>query len=245
MRMNLLIQNPTSHQRLCFNWTRRVIFLSMSSSQPPIPASLELTIESQLGAGAFGSVWHCRNKQGEAVAIKWMYLDSPMHEQSAEREAKALRTCSDCPLIVRLIDDVADGLNRFFVLELLESSLLDVLSETSSYSEATAKSIIKQLADATHYLHAKNIAHLDIKLDNVMFRRKGSFDICLIDFGFAVVVEGPIRLLVGTPEYQSPECVAHEEKDPRIADMWALGIVSFALLTGELLFQHRNRFVLR
>lgn len=95
-------------------------------------------------------------------------------------------------------------------------------------------------------MHGRSLAHLDIKADNVMLRRLAPPEACLIDFGFSVRVEEgvPQRVLVGTPEFQSPEIVRAQPCDPRSCDVWAAGVLAFVLLRGEAPFAHPNRFLL-
>ncbi len=80
-----------------------------------------------------------------------------------------------------------------------------------------------------------------------MLRSASPLSACLIDFGFSVRVDGacpPQRVLVGTPEFQSPEIVSQLPCDPRSCDCWALGVLSFMLLAGAAPFAHANRFLL-
>lgn len=86
------------------------------------------------------------------------------------------------------------------------------------------------------YLHAKNIAHRDIKLDNIIYDPQTEL-VKIIDFGFATVSKDPLKVFCGTPSYMAPEIVAKQSYFGSAADLWAVGIVMFVLLTGNLPFK--------
>lgn len=88
------------------------------------------------------------------------------------------------------------------------------------------------------YLHSLNIAHRDIKLDNILIEEKTNM-IKIIDFGFSVI-QNPtqkLKIFCGTPSYMAPEIVQKKEYDGKAVDMWALGVLLFAMLTGTFPFR--------
>ena len=104
---------------------------------------------------------------------------------------------------------------------------------------ATARRIFKQLAEGIYYLHSRNIAHRDIKLDNVLIEET-TRAIKLIDFGFSVVTPsdgGKLKIFCGTPSYMAPELVRKHSYDGKQVDMWALGVLLYVMLTGVLPFR--------
>lgn len=107
------------------------------------------------------------------------------------------------------------------------------------FTEINCKFIIKQLANALKYLHSKNIAHRDIKLENVILDEKLTPK--LIDFGFSTCIEKntkvsiyitQIKIFCGTPSYMAPEIVQKKEYRGQAADIWALGVMMFVMLLG-------------
>ena len=88
-------------------------------------------------------------------------------------------------------------------------------------------------------MHSRNIAHRDIKLDNVLIEET-TRAIKLIDFGFSVVTPsdgGKLKIFCGTPSYMAPELVRKHSYDGKQVDMWALGVLLYVMLTGVLPFR--------
>ena len=85
-------------------------------------------------------------------------------------------------------------------------------------------------------MHARGIAHRDLKLDNILLNVD---KVKIIDFGFAAFCkEGEkLKIFCGTPSYMAPELVRKAEYDGRQVDMWALGVLLFVMLTGTFPFR--------
>lgn len=98
--------------------------------------------------------------------------------------------------------------------------------------ESEARKIFSQLVSALNYLHAKSIAHRDIKLENVMLDHRGN--VKLIDFGFSTQIPNTqkIKLFCGTPSYMAPEIVKKIEFCGPPADVYAAGVLLFAFFCG-------------
>ena len=91
--------------------------------------------------------------------------------------------------------------------------------------------------DAVRYLHEQSVCHRDIKLDNILVDSK--LEPKLIDFGFATCVEKgkKIRMFCGTPSFMAPEIVTKQEYRGEPADVWALGVVLFVMVSGSFPFK--------
>ena len=89
-------------------------------------------------------------------------------------------------------------------------------------------------------MHAENICHRDIKLENILISDRGKVKI--IDFGFSVHVEDGQKLKVfcGTSSYMAPEIVKKHDYSGFASDIWALGIVLYVMLTGRFPFKAKN-----
>lgn len=114
------------------------------------------------------------------------------------------------------------------------------LQYIGQFPEDEVLRIIKQVAEALQYLHFNSIAHRDIKLENIMFAEEDqdNLQIKLIDFGFAEKFDRKkgMKIILGSPLYMAPELVAKEVYNECI-DVWALGIITYLLLSGLTPFQ--------
>ena len=109
--------------------------------------------------------------------------------------------------------------------------------ELTKKKEKTYKIILTQIFSAINYLHLNGIAHLDIKMDNILINDK--LDIKIIDFGFAVY--DPKKTLNqffgGTPNYMSPEIILKRPYISILSDIWSLGVLVFELFCNEYPFK--------
>jgi fused len=150
----------------------------------------------------------------------------------------------DHPNIVRLLDAFETDRHMFVVTELAQGDLFSILEDDRTLSEEYVRSIARQLVDALHYLHSRRIIHRDMKPQNVLVGRGGRVKLC--DFGFARAMS--VRTIVltsikGTPLYMSPEVVREQPYDHR-ADLWALGVILYELVTGEPPFYASSMYTL-
>ena len=109
------------------------------------------------------------------------------------------------------------------------------------FPESKAKKIIFQILNALVYLHDKNIAHRDIKLENIII--DANDNIKLIDFGFCIQTApgGLIKMYCGTPSYMSPEIVQKKEYRGPPTDVWAAGVLFYAMLCGRFPFSGKHQ----
>jgi serine/threonine protein kinase len=92
------------------------------------------------------------------------------------------------------------------------------------------------LAEGVDYLHQNKIAHRDLKLENVLISEDKTIKI--IDFGFSTSIktDKKITFMCGTPHYMSPELAMKKDYYGLPADIWALGVILFIILTGRVPF---------
>ncbi len=216
-----------------------------ASDDPLLGAVLDrrYEVEALIGQGGVGRVYRARHRElGRWFAIKVLrreLSDDPEIRQRFLREAETASSVVH-PGIVQIIDwgYLPDG-RPFFVMELLEgSSLRNVLERRGRLPPARAIDIARRIAEALAAAHRAGIVHRDLKPDNVQLAPDGG--VKLLDFGLAIAVDslaqqGRSSVAFGTPHYMSPEQAAGDPVDGR-ADVYALGVVLYEMLTGRVPF---------
>ena len=199
-------------------------------------------IKKLLGSGAMGNVYlaeDTRLKRDVALKLLAPGLSSNDHLIARFRqEALALARLSH-PNIVQVYDFF--GANSYFwiVMEFVRGGELDSkLKDSGKLELKEALSMARQMAAALSYAHEQGVVHRDFKPANVLLTPNA--DIKISDFGIAKLAQSSLHTqlntVLGTPSYMSPEQASGEETDHR-TDIYALGIVFYQLLSGELPFK--------
>jgi len=131
------------------------------------------------------------------------------------------------------------------VTQLCEGDLLAYINENGRVSESEARNIIKQLISAMNYAWNKGFCHRDIKLDNIMLK---DGKVYLGDWGFATKIntlDDKFTEFVGSIPYECPQIILSESYKGTSADIWSMGVVLYALVTGELPFKASNNTLMR
>jgi len=136
---------------------------------------------------------------------------------------------------MKAIFDTEDTL--FIVMELMEGGeLYDEIVKRKTFTEADAATIVKQLCEALQYLHKRGIVHRDLKLENLLLKKKGGLEIKLADFGLSKLYSGQaLQTACGTPFYVAPDVLLGSGYGPEV-DMWSVGVLLYVLLSGRLPF---------
>lgn len=207
-------------------------------------------IEKKLGEGGMGAVYLGQHvKMGRKSAIKVM-TQGMAHDPEAiarfNREAaNAARITHPNVCAIYDFGETSDGI-IYLAMEFIEgSSLSDLLKSEGALPPKRAAEILHQTAEALQAAHDLGIVHRDLKPDNIMLSRgrDGSDVVKVVDFGIAKAMGGEegqkvtkTGLVVGTPEYMSPEQLSGDVLDGR-SDIYSLALVFFRMLTGVLPFQ--------
>jgi serine/threonine-protein kinase len=207
-------------------------------------------IESLLGEGGGGIVYSARHRVlGRRVALKVLRAEMatfPGMLTRFMREAEAVNRIAH-PNIVDIYEfrELSPG-RPYYVMELLEGrDLRTVLEEHGRLSPALALELLEPICRAVQAAHDAGIVHRDIKASNVFIaERNGERVIKLLDFGIAKSMGGDAAgqgltepgARLGTAHNMAPEQVRGDKVDAR-ADIYALGVVIYQLLTGQYPFQ--------
>ena len=212
-------------------------------------AQLTPTLElvREIGRGAMGSVWEARNTAlGTPLAVKLLRPDTPFTEDGEarfEREIEVLASL-DHPHLVRIVDrgKTAEG-GPFFVMEYLRGEDLGArLEREGTLSVDDTVTIVSQACRALAVAHERGIVHRDIKPPNLFLLDDGGRPfVKVLDFGIAKRIATEFAMTstgisVGTPYFMSPEQFFTPSTADHRADLWALGIVAYACLTGAMPF---------
>jgi serine/threonine protein kinase len=203
-------------------------------------------VRARIGRGGMGEVWSAWDATLKRdVALKVLRTDQqdPVAVARFEREVRATTELTH-PNTVRVFDFGAtdDGIS-YYAMELLRGETLSQLQKREApLAPARVVWIATQVARALAEAHGRGIVHRDIKPENVFLTNAGdeADHAKVLDFGIARVTSAVETGLtqtgvIGTPQYLAPELLLGEKATPR-ADVYALGVVMFQLLTGALPF---------
>ncbi|MGW0202824.1 serine/threonine-protein kinase, partial [Nonomuraea sp. NPDC003201] len=202
-------------------------------------------LADRLGGGGMGEVWRADDTVlGRAVAVKVLMpalSENPAFIQRFQNEARAMATLRH-PGVVDVYDygicEVEGRQVSFLVMEYVRGESLDrVLRRGPLGAEATMR-LIAEVGDALAAAHAQGIVHRDVKPANLMIRTDGG--VVLTDFGIAHSASAGHLTATGTmlcsAGYCAPELATASDVTPSV-DVYALGVVAYECLTGELPFQ--------
>ncbi len=211
-------------------------------------------LERPLGSGGMGTVWIAEQRPlSRKVALKVLKQVRAGAEARFLREMQALGRISN-PHVVTVYDSgSADDGTLYIAMELVDGpTLREELHARGRMTPAQSLDVVREIAAGLAAAHAQNVAHFDLKPENVVLQRTSRGRTCkILDFGVARMLDpGPDVLAgepgaataeqtvteegtaVGTVGYMSPEQLRGVRDDPR-SDLYALGVIWFELLTGR------------
>ncbi|RKG89920.1 protein kinase [Corallococcus sp. CA049B] len=182
---------------------------------------------------------------GRKVAIKVLHHDLHAQAGMAERFKREARLLSavEHPAVVRIVDFGQSGDAACLVMEFVEGqSLYDAL-QGGPLLAPRALALLQQLAEGLAAIHDKGIIHRDLKPENVLISPSARGEQArLLDFGIARLVEpeagtalSQVGVVLGTPEYLSPEQAVGAKVDTR-SDLYSFGVLAYRVLSGRLPF---------
>jgi serine/threonine protein kinase len=210
----------------------------------------EYEVVALLGRGGMAAVYQAKQSAPlqRDVAIKVVKptaVEAADFVKRFEREAQIIASLSH-PHIVKIFDYGQQGETVYLVMELLRGGSLRQRLKGGPLDLAEAARFLDQIASALDYAHQKGIVHRDLKPQNVLLDETGS--LLLTDFGIAKALDETTGLthsgkVMGTPSYMAPEQWQGQSIDGR-ADVYALGVMLFEMLGGEVPFKGDTPFTL-
>ena len=205
-------------------------------------------IEDEIGRGGMAVVYRARDvRLNRKVALKVLPPELAFRAEVKSRflrEAQMSAQLSHPNIVPIFTVDETDGVVFFSMGLVVGETLAQCLARAPRPPVATVRAMLREVADALAYAHARNVVHRDVKPDNILVDG-ATGHVMVSDFGIARAAEGESRLTVtgvavGTPAYMSPEqAMGDREVDGR-ADIYALGVVGYQMLAGELPHQAAN-----
>jgi len=207
-------------------------------------------LEARLGEGGMGIVYRARHVLiDRVVALKLIRPDlrGETHLRAwMLREARAANRVDHAHIIdIHDIGETEDG-ELYLVMEYLVGIALSAEVSKGAMGIARGVDILEQMCAALARAHDLGVVHRDLKSDNILLTVRGGRKdfVKILDFGLAALARDP-RLapkgaVFGTPEYMSPEQARGEDAGPQ-SDLYALGILFFEMLTGQLPFRSSDR----
>jgi len=202
-----------------------------------------LELLEPIGKGGMGVVYKARQKGlDRIVALKVLPPDTKreiLYEERFVREARALAKLNH-PNIVTVHDFGHVDDRHYFIMEYVDGVNLRQALRAGTLDAARACEIVPAICDALQYAHDEGIVHRDIKPENILLDKRGRVKIA--DFGLAQLhgdFEQTFRLtgtgdVMGTLHYMAPEQVERPREVDHRADIYAVGVMFYEMLTGEL-----------
>ncbi len=206
-------------------------------------------IVREIGRGGMGVVYEAfQEGLDRPVAVKALDAKLARSKEVVERFRREGRAYARLrhEAIVQVHDLVEKDDGLYLVTELVDGAdLARVLHQGGALPPECVALVGARVAEALDYVHFNRLVHRDVKPANVMVSREG--EVKLMDFGIAKGEEDAsltrVGMLVGSPSYMPPEVLTGEvkgEEEERSADVWALGVSLYELLTGEKPFRGKN-----
>lgn len=199
----------------------------------------------EIGRGGIAIVYEGLHPTlGRSVAIKMLSHELVYEQDFAERFVAEARIIADLrhDNIVQVYDSEQAYATFFIVMERLDGVELKTLVQEGGVSYDEARHILRQVSRGLKYAHERGVVHRDIKPSNILVETSGRVKI--MDFGIA---GGPVTAddakaqgIMGTPGYIAPELLLGKGADHR-ADIYALGVVAYEILTGRSPFAAKQR----
>jgi|GEM_PF-791324 len=222
-----------------------------STDERPVPQLPGFEVLGTVGRGAMGHVYRATDDQsGRLVAVKVLAPElaaRPDFVARFEREAAALRAVNH-PGVVAILGSGSHHDVHFLTMDFVEGKSLRRMLDGGPLAPLRAVHFARQIAQGLYAAHSCGVIHRDLKPENISVQRvlKGDDEyeerLVLLDFGLAGMAEAldphpnltKSRMTMGTVNYMAPEQRTDAKRVDERADIYALGVIFYELLTGDL-----------
>ncbi len=203
-------------------------------------------VQAEIGRGGMGRVYRATHEvTGQQVALKMLLpklIDQPRQKARFVNEAKVIARL-DHPNLVPLLGFLQSDRRAFIVMPFVDGRTLDrLLRKEGRLTLTVAVDLFAQMCDGIAAAHELGVMHRDLKPSNVIVRPDGR--VMITDFGIARAIGSEkltlTGMVVGTAEYLSPEQASGTSRDDLRSDVYALGVLLYEMLTGQVPFRHPN-----
>lgn len=191
----------------------------------------------ELGHGAFSVVCKAMNLQNKKIYACKVFPKSNLADKGDverfQREINAMAFLRHENLVA-LYDFFWDEANFYMIIDFCPGGeLFDYIVNHDKLDEPTAALIFQQIASALQYCQSLGVAHRDLKPENVLIDQFPLIKVS--DFGLCGYISDQkmMKTFCGSPCYCSPECLCRVQYDGRLSDIWSLGVILYAMVTGE------------
>jgi serine/threonine protein kinase len=208
-----------------------------AADEPDLRRIGRYDLVERIGTGGMGIVYRGRDSVlGRAVAVKMLVSDIDTSEETRERFFREARSAGQLTHrnIITIYDFGEEDGRAYIVMELLAGeSLSSLLARNEHLALEHQVEIMARVCEGLAFAHSRGIVHRDVKPGNLFVTQDGQIKI--LDFGVARIASSKLTrsgLIVGTPDYMSPEQVMGAPVDAR-SDVFAAGAVFYQLLSGR------------
>ena len=206
-------------------------------------------IIEELGKGGMGKVYKVHDtKIKEKIALKLIKPEIAKNKKTIERFSNELRLARKIrhKNICQMFDLGEERGTHFITMEFVPGQdLKGLIRQSGQLAVGTTINIAKQICDGLTEAHKLAVVHRDLKPSNIMIDKEG--DVRIMDFGIARSLEAKgitgAGVMIGTPEYMSPEQVEGKEVDQR-SDIYSLGVILYEMVTGRVPFEGDTPFTI-
>ena len=223
--------------------------LTIEQTAPPDPLEGKrfggFELQEAMGKGSYGTVYRASQLNlGRTVAVKVLSEQCSRDPQLVQEFLTEARRAGrlNHPNLVQVHDVLHVDGRHLLVMELMNSTAMDVMREEGPFGEAQLLQVLRDMTKALGYAESQRLVHRDVKPENILVNEEGVFK--LADLGIAAPMseDGVAKQdrIFGSPHYVAPEQARGGSIDGR-ADLYALGASVWHLGTGQTLFQGNSR----